>query len=356
MTAIAPMVTMLLAWSILRERATTATVVASVVGALGVVLLVLQGDGAGHVDLVGLLASVGAVTSASAGFVLTKRWSVDERVLVVTTWQARRGWARAPAVRAPRRGAAASPAAVGLVGAGLPRHHRLRRRLRRVVQGAGVHECRRRRRHRTAQPRLGHRPGRRAPRRTLRTGAPARALTRPRQRRARPAPGPPPPCVCAFGGSSDRIRRRWGWRADTRGGHPAYGGRMPINDITLTSGTQQITIPQVGFGVWQVPDDEVDAAVLAALETGYRHIDTAKALQQRVRRRPGARGDRRAARRDLRDDQGVAERVRRAGDDRLVQRLDGPARARDARPVPPALAVPAGGPLRRRVEGAPGAA
>jgi len=51
---------------------------------------------------------------------------------------------------------------------------------------------------------------------------------------------------------------------------------MPINDITLTSGTQHVTIPQVGFGVWQVPDDEVDAAVLAALETGYRHIDTAK--------------------------------------------------------------------------------
>lgn len=51
---------------------------------------------------------------------------------------------------------------------------------------------------------------------------------------------------------------------------------MPINDITLTSGSQQVPIPQVGFGVWQVPDDEVDAAVLAALETGYRHIDTAK--------------------------------------------------------------------------------
>ncbi|GAA4110402.1 EamA family transporter [Knoellia locipacati] len=87
MTAIAPMVTMGLAWAILRERATTATVVASVVGALGVLLLVLEGDGGGHVDLVGLLASVGAVTSASAGFVLTKRWTVDERVLVVTTWQ-----------------------------------------------------------------------------------------------------------------------------------------------------------------------------------------------------------------------------------------------------------------------------
>ncbi|MFW5469348.1 aldo/keto reductase [Knoellia sp. CPCC 206435] len=51
---------------------------------------------------------------------------------------------------------------------------------------------------------------------------------------------------------------------------------MPINDITLTSGTNHVRIPQVGFGVWQVPDDEVDAAVLAALDTGYRHIDTAK--------------------------------------------------------------------------------
>lgn len=87
MTAVAPLMTIALAWGIQRERATTATVVASLVGALGVFLLVLQGDGTGHVDLVGLLASVGAVTSASAGFVLTKRWSADERVLVVTTWQ-----------------------------------------------------------------------------------------------------------------------------------------------------------------------------------------------------------------------------------------------------------------------------
>ncbi|KGN36878.1 aldo/keto reductase [Knoellia subterranea] len=51
---------------------------------------------------------------------------------------------------------------------------------------------------------------------------------------------------------------------------------MPINDIVLTSGSHEIAIPQVGFGVWQVPDAEVDAAVLSALETGYRHIDTAK--------------------------------------------------------------------------------
>ncbi len=33
--------------------------------------------------------------------------------------------------------------------------------------------------------------------------------------------------------------------------------------------------PQLGFGVFQVPDDETTAAVSAALEAGYRSIDTA---------------------------------------------------------------------------------
>ncbi|MEU1014434.1 MULTISPECIES: aldo/keto reductase [unclassified Streptomyces] len=34
-------------------------------------------------------------------------------------------------------------------------------------------------------------------------------------------------------------------------------------------------MPQLGFGVWQVPDDEAEAAVTTALEAGYRSIDTA---------------------------------------------------------------------------------
>ncbi|WP_370416911.1 aldo/keto reductase [Streptomyces fradiae] len=34
-------------------------------------------------------------------------------------------------------------------------------------------------------------------------------------------------------------------------------------------------MPQLGFGVWQVPDDEAEAAVATALEAGYRSIDTA---------------------------------------------------------------------------------
>ena len=46
----------------------------------------------------------------------------------------------------------------------------------------------------------------------------------------------------------------------------------PTPVVTLNNGVQ---IPQLGFGVFQVPDDETTAAVSAALETGYRSIDTA---------------------------------------------------------------------------------
>jgi 2,5-diketo-D-gluconate reductase A len=42
--------------------------------------------------------------------------------------------------------------------------------------------------------------------------------------------------------------------------------------ITLNNGIQ---IPQLGFGVWRVPNAEAVPAVAKALEVGYRHIDTA---------------------------------------------------------------------------------
>lgn len=35
------------------------------------------------------------------------------------------------------------------------------------------------------------------------------------------------------------------------------------------------SIPQVGLGVWQTPDNEATTAVKAALDAGYRHVDTA---------------------------------------------------------------------------------
>jgi 2,5-diketo-D-gluconate reductase A len=40
--------------------------------------------------------------------------------------------------------------------------------------------------------------------------------------------------------------------------------------------TPGLAIPQIGFGVWEVPDAAVDAAFGRALEVGYRHIDTAR--------------------------------------------------------------------------------
>ncbi|MER7073798.1 aldo/keto reductase [Terrabacter sp. NPDC000476] len=40
--------------------------------------------------------------------------------------------------------------------------------------------------------------------------------------------------------------------------------------------TPGLAVPQLGFGVWEVPDADVDAAFGRALEIGYRHIDTAR--------------------------------------------------------------------------------
>ncbi|MBG6098082.1 aldo/keto reductase [Nocardioides luteus] len=47
---------------------------------------------------------------------------------------------------------------------------------------------------------------------------------------------------------------------------------MTIPTITLNNGVE---MPQLGYGVFQVPNDETEAAVTAALEAGYRSIDTA---------------------------------------------------------------------------------
>jgi 2,5-diketo-D-gluconate reductase A len=49
-----------------------------------------------------------------------------------------------------------------------------------------------------------------------------------------------------------------------------------VPNLSLSAGTSSIEIPQLGFGVWQVPEDEVVAAVSTAIETGYRSIDTAR--------------------------------------------------------------------------------
>ncbi|MGR7024419.1 aldo/keto reductase [Geodermatophilus sp. URMC 62] len=47
----------------------------------------------------------------------------------------------------------------------------------------------------------------------------------------------------------------------------------PVPTIALNNGVE---IPQLGFGVYQIPPEETAAAVRTALEVGYRHIDTAE--------------------------------------------------------------------------------
>ncbi len=48
---------------------------------------------------------------------------------------------------------------------------------------------------------------------------------------------------------------------------------MTVPNLQLLDGT---SIPQLGFGVFQVPPPETAATVALALEAGYRHIDTAQ--------------------------------------------------------------------------------
>ncbi|MFD4351260.1 aldo/keto reductase [Nocardia sp. NPDC058518] len=45
-----------------------------------------------------------------------------------------------------------------------------------------------------------------------------------------------------------------------------------MQTVTLNNG---VDMPILGFGVFQIPDDETEKVVIEALEAGYRHLDTA---------------------------------------------------------------------------------
>ncbi|MEU4158014.1 aldo/keto reductase [Actinoplanes sp. NPDC026670] len=51
---------------------------------------------------------------------------------------------------------------------------------------------------------------------------------------------------------------------------------MTVPQLTLNNG---VTMPALGFGVFQTPPAETSAAVATAFRTGYRHIDTAAAYR-----------------------------------------------------------------------------
>jgi 2,5-diketo-D-gluconate reductase A len=65
-----------------------------------------------------------------------------------------------------------------------------------------------------------------------------------------------------------------------------------VPSLTLNDGNE---IPQLGFGVFQIPPEDTAKAVTTALEVGYRHIDTAEMY---------------------RNERGVGEAIRASGIDR----------------------------------------
>jgi 2,5-diketo-D-gluconate reductase A len=52
--------------------------------------------------------------------------------------------------------------------------------------------------------------------------------------------------------------------------------QLIVPSFTLSDGVE---IPQLGFGVFQVPPDDTQGVVELALEAGYRHVDTAAAYR-----------------------------------------------------------------------------
>src|SRR4029453_105648 len=58
---------------------------------------------------------------------------------------------------------------------------------------------------------------------------------------------------------------------------PRRETRYHMPDVTTLTLNNGVTMPALGQGVFQTPPEETRAAVTAALEPAYRHIDTAAA-------------------------------------------------------------------------------
>jgi 2,5-diketo-D-gluconate reductase A len=106
------------------------------------------------------------------------------------------------------------------------------------------------------------------------------------------------------------VRRRRVPRAAVPNVRQMENPLATVPTITLNNGVQ---IPQLGFGVYQVKPEDTRDATLAALEVGYRHIDTAQMYG---------------------NEKGVGEAVRDSGLDRsevfVTSKLNNGFHARDA--------------------------
>ena len=83
--AIQPMMVIVLAWAILKERPTLNKIGFAVLGLGGVALLVLAPSA--QLDPLGVLAIFGATVSMAFGTVLTKKWGRPVSLLSFTAWQ-----------------------------------------------------------------------------------------------------------------------------------------------------------------------------------------------------------------------------------------------------------------------------
>src|SRR3954451_14570614 len=77
-----------------------------------------------------------------------------------------------------------------------------------------------------------------------------------------------------------------------RTARPDRKDQIPVASVPSIALNNGVEIPQLGFGVFQVKPEETADAVAAALEVGYRHIDTAEMY---------------------RNEKGVGEGIRRSG-------------------------------------------
>jgi 2,5-diketo-D-gluconate reductase A len=69
------------------------------------------------------------------------------------------------------------------------------------------------------------------------------------------------------------ARQKWASTSSTHPIHKEAEHMSTVPSITLNDGN---TIPQLGFGVFQIEPSQTAAAVGSALDVGYRHIDTAE--------------------------------------------------------------------------------
>src|SRR5688500_12009227 len=85
-----------------------------------------------------------------------------------------------------------------------------------------------------------------------------------RSSQRRELPSPPSAAKAAHAKSSSAVRAGGATRPGRAGGTVAT---LPLNDGH--------TIPQVGLDTASLNDEQIASVIVAAIEAGYRHIDTA---------------------------------------------------------------------------------